>query len=221
MPEPARDTRHKAPPTPIRLVDAQGRPVAGAVVGVAFSRNRDRERSFQPWEVTGSRTTDARGEAALTLARGEGVYALRQDRGRAYAGVHLVAAGEAGRPITIVMHPACRVRMHVEVPKLRNLAARTHAELSDDYAWRTAAVHLEGDMDNEQAGMRLLTASITGDLEFLLPPGRFQIVAYAESAFGTMEPIEIGPAQRGGTSGPSRCSVATPSSRACSTIVIG
>ena len=86
--------------------------------------------------------------------------------------------------------------MHVEVPRLRDLAARAHAELSDDYAWRTAAVHLEGDMDNEQAGMRLLSSSITGDLEFLLPPGRFQIVAYASPAPGTAEPIEIGPAQR-------------------------
>ena len=53
--------------TPLRLVDAQGQPVAGAVVSHFFSRDSDREPSFTVPEPIESKTSDAQGEAALKL----------------------------------------------------------------------------------------------------------------------------------------------------------
>ena len=47
--------------TPLRLVDAQGRPVAGAVVSSYFSRDCDREPSFTAPESIESKSSDAKG----------------------------------------------------------------------------------------------------------------------------------------------------------------
>ena len=52
----------------IRLVDAQGRPVAGAIASTYFHRDADREPSFTPpSDSVEARTSDARGELVLKL----------------------------------------------------------------------------------------------------------------------------------------------------------
>jgi WD40 repeat protein len=190
------DQQGRGAATPLRLVDLQGHPVAGAVVGTSFERDRDRERRFRPVEASESDTSDARGEASLTLADGTVVYAIRQDKEGAIVGVHRVAPEEVARPIPIVMHPACRVRMQIELPELRAAAARLHAELGDDYAWRGATAHLPDDFGNSGPAMRLSTHSSDGHLEFLLPPGRYVFVASWPWNDRQLEPLEIKPGQR-------------------------
>jgi Tol biopolymer transport system component len=183
-------------PTPLRLVDLQGHPVAGAVVGTSFERDRDRERRFIPSGPGESRTSDARGEVSLTLSQATVVYAIRQDKEGAIVGMHLVEPEEVARSITIVMHPACRVRMRIELPDLLAAAARLNAELGDDYAWRGATAHLPNEVGNPSPGMQLSTHSSDGHLEFLLPPGRYALVASCPWNYRPLEPLEIQPGQR-------------------------
>ena len=199
-----REVFRSAAPTPLRLVDLQGHPVAGAIVGTSFERDRDRERRFRPSEPGESRTSDASGEATLTLAQGDVVYTIRQDREGAIVGLHRVDPEQVARPITIAMHPACRVRMRIELPDLRAAAARLNAELGDDYASRSATAHLHDRFGNPTLGMRLSTHSSDGHLEFLLPPGRYVFEASCPWNYRQLEPIEIQPGQHCGTWGPSR-----------------
>ena len=42
----------------------------------------------------------------------------------------------------------------------------------------------------------LFTCSLTGNLEFLLPPGRFEIYAYSDEAQPSALPVEIKPEDR-------------------------
>ncbi len=186
----------RAAPTPLRLVDLQGHPVAGAIVSTSFERDRDRERRFRPSEPGESRTSDASGEATLTLAQGDVVYTIRQDREGAIVGLHRVDPEQVARPITIAMHPACRVRMRIELPDLRAAAARLNADLGDDYASRSATAHLHDRFGNPTLGMRLSTHSSDGHLEFLLPPGRYVFEASCPWNYRQLEPIEIQPGQR-------------------------
>ncbi len=190
------DQQGRGAATLLRLVDLQGHPVAGAVVGTSFERDRDRERRFRPPSTSESRPTDARGEATLTLAPGMVVYTIRQDGEGAIVGLHRVDPEEVGRPIAIAMHPACRVRMRIELPDLRAAAARLNADLGDDYASRWATVHPADPFGNPGLGMRLSTHSSDGHLEFLLPPGRHVIVAHSPWNYRQLAPVEIRPGQR-------------------------
>src|SRR5262249_25487943 len=113
----------------IRLVDAEGRPVAGAVASSYFQRDVDHEASFRPSDPKAAPTSDPRGELALELAipghlDGTGVYAIRQDGDLPLVGLHKVTCEQIreGKPVTVVMHPACRVRLRVECPGLREVA---------------------------------------------------------------------------------------------------
>ncbi len=83
------------PPTRIQLVDVQGRPVAGAVVGIDVQYDRDREPSFTSREGIEARTDD-RGEALLTIKYETGIYAIREDRDHPLVGVTMVTR-EAAR----------------------------------------------------------------------------------------------------------------------------
>jgi hypothetical protein len=69
---------------PIRLVDAQGRPVAGAVASSFFWKDADHEPSFTPGDPNDAATADARGELALKLEvpghlDAAAVYAMQRD----------------------------------------------------------------------------------------------------------------------------------------------
>jgi WD40 repeat protein/beta-lactamase regulating signal transducer with metallopeptidase domain len=183
---------------PIRLVDAQGRPVAGAVASTYFERDADREPSFTPPEAVGSATSDVRGELALKLPAFQdalGLYAIRQGGDHPLVGIHKATRDEVrdGKPLTIAMLPACRVRLRVECPGFRDLAEKYHAELGGPDWWRAAYVGLGED---PQASRPLFTSSTKGELEFLLPPGRFKIMAYGADANNTEPIVEVKPGHR-------------------------
>src|SRR5262249_28220545 len=138
--------RTVAPPR-FRLVDDQGRPVAGAVVGTSFSRDADREATFTPPAGIESWTSDERGEVSRAPAygirqAGAGIYAIRQDKDRPLVGVSRLTRVPPGTPETIVMHPACRVRLRIVCPGFRALEEKYHAELGGPSWWRAAMVLL-------------------------------------------------------------------------------
>jgi WD40 repeat protein len=184
--------------TLIRLVDARGRPVTGAVVADYFSSDDDREPSFAPQGATAAKISDQRGEASLELdisrhQDGAGVYALLKRRGRPLVGIHKVTRAEIGNPVTIRMHPACRVLFQIGSPGLSALEKQYHADLTGPGWWRAAYVRLGGRL---QAPRPLFTCSTTGNLEFLLPPGQFEIFAYGDEVKPTTVPLEIKPDDR-------------------------
>jgi WD40 repeat protein len=184
--------------TVFRMVDAQGRPVAGAVVGTSFIGDGDRKGLFMPAEGTESQVSDERGEASLTLSavrpmRSMGFYAIRPDGDRPLVGVGVVSIWESDKPVTIVMHPACRLRLRVECPGFRELETKYHVELNGPN-WSRFAYLTPGDNDR---GMYLLsTSSTTGELEFLLPPGRYTIFALGTETNRATRSVEIQPGHR-------------------------
>ena len=180
-------------PIRIRLVDIQGRPVAGALVGTGFVRDADREPSYTPDEGAEATISDQRGEASLTLRERMGIYAIRPDKDRPLVGVHEVAREESGKPITIVMHPACRVRLRVECPGFRDLEKKYHVALSGPNWLRWASVKV-GDIARPSNLLR--TSSMAGELEVLLPPGRYSILVYSSGTKPSVQPVEIHPGHR-------------------------
>ena len=182
----------------IRLVDAQGRPVAGAVASTYFQRDADREPAFTAPEPIEAATSNARGLLALKLEipghlDGAGIYAIRQDRDRPLVGLRKVTREEIDKPITIVMHPACRVSFRIDSKGLPALEAKYHAELAGPGWWRAAYVWLG---ETHQAPRPLFTSSTKGELEFLLPPGRVMISAYGSDVKSVERSIEIKPDDR-------------------------
>ena len=185
---------------PIRLVDAEGRPVAGAVASSFFQRDVDREPSFRPSDVKEAPTSDPRGELALKLGiaghlDGAGIYAIRQDGDRPFVGLHKVTREQIreGKPVTVTMHPACRVRVRVESPGLREVAEKYHADLGGENWVRHAYVWLG---ETHKDPRPLFTNSTKGELEFLLPPGRYMLMLYGSDVKGTDRTIEVKPGHR-------------------------
>src|SRR5262249_1325236 len=76
---------------------------------------------------------------------------------------------------------------------LPTLETRYHAELAGPGWWRAAYVLLGGD---HRSPRPLFASSTTGELEFLLPPGRVMIHAYGMDVKGADRPIEIQPDDR-------------------------
>ncbi|MFI5459544.1 MAG: WD40 repeat domain-containing protein [Isosphaerales bacterium] len=184
--------------TPVRLVDARGRPVAGAGVADFFWRDNDRESAFTPTESTALKTTDDRGEALLKLEipghlDGGAIFAIRQGRGRPLVGLRKVTREEIGKPITIGMYPACRVLFRIDSAGLPALEKKFNAELTGPGWWRAAYLRLGDDF---RAPRPLFTCSTNGALEFLLPPGRFTIFAYGNDVKPLELPVEIKPDDR-------------------------
>ncbi len=190
------------PPTPtsIRLVDTEGRPVAGAVASDFFHRDADRDPDFAPMEPSAAPRSDGRGELTLKLEvpthlDAAAVYALRQERDRTLVGVRRVSREEirAGQPIAVVMHPACRVRLRVECPGFREIEQKFRVDLRNEDWWRAAYVWVG---KNTQAPRPLFTSSTKGELEFLLPPGRYLIWAYGSHVEVVDRIIEVKPGHR-------------------------
>jgi hypothetical protein len=185
--------RGQHPPTPIRLVDREGRPVAGAVVGTVFSYDAEREPSLTPSVPSQARITDDRGGASLPLTRESSLCAIREDKGHPLVGAVKVKQEQLGKPITIVMYPACRVRFRVECAGFRELEEKYHAELGGPN-WRSGAyAGLGGD---DHPSLFVHTSSTTGEIEFLLPPGRFTIMAYGTDTDPVNRHVEIQPGHR-------------------------
>ena len=195
---PARNATALSSGPPFHLVDARGQPVAGATVSIYFEKDGDRSSSFDPLELVESKTSDPKGEASLGLEvlrhlDGTGVYAIRPEQDRPLVGLANVTREQLGKPVTIVMHPACRVRLRVDCPGFREAEEKHHFELDRSCWWRAAYVMLG---DNNRAPRPLFTYSTTGQLEFLLPPGRFKIMAYGVSTNLAYPTVEIAPGHR-------------------------
>jgi WD40 repeat protein len=183
----------------IRLVDTEGRPVAGAVVGANFGIDADvspRPATAGAYQVM----SDARGELALRLwmppwENGKTIYALRYDGDHPLAGLSELTRDELrrGEPIAIVMHPACRVRLRAESPGFREVEETYHAEPRGGRWRRLALVATEGD------GRRpylLSVHSTKPELEFLLPPARFKIWIGGDRVDGREVPVTVEPGHR-------------------------
>ena len=146
-----------------------------------FSRDLDRGVVLHAAGADRAATSNARGLLALKLEipghlDGVGLYAIRQDKGRPLVGLRKVTREELDKPITIVMHPACRVLFRIESTGLPALEKKYHAELAGPGWWRAAYVRAGWRI--ERAPRPLFASSTNGELEFLLPPGRVTIHAY-------------------------------------------
>ncbi|MFI5454702.1 MAG: hypothetical protein ACHRXM_04565 [Isosphaerales bacterium] len=178
----------------IHLVDAQGRPVEGAVASTYFQRDADREPAFMVPEPLQAAKSNARGLVALKLEipghlDGAGIYAIRQREGRPLVGLRKVTREELDRPITITMHPACRVLFRIESTGLPAVETKYHAELTGPGWWRAAYVVLGASINGTPRP--LFASSTKGEIEFLLPPGRVTIHAYGSDVKSVERPIEI------------------------------
>ena len=164
-----------------------------------FSRDLDEESSFTPPEPMEAARSNARGLVALKVEipghmDGEGLYAIRQDKGRPLVGLCRVTREELDKPITIVMHPACRVLFRIDSKGLPALGEKYHAELAGPGWWRAAYVLLGG--GTPRAPRPLFASSTKGEFEFLLPPGRVTIHAYGGDVRSVERSIEIKPDDR-------------------------
>jgi WD domain, G-beta repeat/WD40-like Beta Propeller Repeat len=184
--------------TPFRLLDAQGRPVAGAVVAEFFERDNDLESVFKPTDSAASNTSDERGEASLQLLslrylNVTGVFAIRQLKGRPLVGLQTVSYEDRGKQITINMYPACRVLLRIESTRLAALEKEFPVELTAPGWRRTAELRFQAP---GQVLQPLRSSSTTGGLEFLLPPGRFTINASGSDVQSIEVPVEVKPDDR-------------------------
>ena len=93
------------------------------------------------------KTSDEEGDLALKLdipghLDGVGVFAIRAGRGRPLVGLFNVSREQIGKPITIVMHPACRILLQIESQGLHALEKKFNAQLTGRGWWRAAYVGL-------------------------------------------------------------------------------
>ncbi len=195
-----RNNAVKSTRMPVQLVDGQGRPVKGAIASTYFQRDADRQPNFTVPQRHESATSNERGELTLSLAiprhlDAAGIYAIREDQGLPIVGAQRVSREEIrdGKPVRVVMHPACRVRMRIECPEHVELAEKFHADLGGTSWWRSAYIWLG---ENHEAPRPLLASSTSGQIEFLLPPGRFMVMAYGTEVYNRERTIEVKPGHR-------------------------
>jgi WD40 repeat protein len=184
--------------TPIRLVNSRGEPVSGAEVAGFFWRDNDREAQFAAGDSGSVAVADSRGQASLKIdfpehTNATSLYAIRQGKGRPLVGTRSVTREEAGTPVTVVLHPACRVLFEVDSRGLAALEKELNAELTGPGWWRAAYLYLG---EGVRGPRPLFTSSTTGGLEFLLPPGRFTIFAYSTDTGSANHVIEIKPGDK-------------------------
>ena len=129
----------------------------------------------------------------MTIRYQNGIYAIREDKDRPLVGVTAVTRAQIGKPVTIAMHPACRVRLRVECPGFRELEEKYHAELGGPTWQRMAQVQRD---DGGRVTHLLVTTSRTGELEALLPPGRYRIRAVGNEIQPVSRSVEIQPGHR-------------------------
>ena len=94
--------------------------------------------------------------------------------------------------MTTVMHPGCRVRLRAECSGFRELESKYQIKLNGS-GWWVAQIQMG---DNNNAPKPLMTNSATGNFEFVLPPGRFTIVAYGSDTNIGTRVAEIKPGER-------------------------
>lgn len=108
-----------------RVLDPQGRPLAGAVV-VAVPQGSQGARAFSPADPVADRTvTDPQGRFELRRVRPEQTYEIRASRAGAFPVAQPATVGEAAaqpRELTLVLAPARAARGKVQDPAGRPIA---------------------------------------------------------------------------------------------------
>ena len=183
----------------IHLVDAEGRPVEGAVAGTYFQRDMDRDSAFTIPEPVEAATSNQRGLVSLKIdipghLDGAGIYAIQKRTGRPLVGMLKVTRDGLDKPITISMHPACRVLFRVDSTGLPALEAKYRAELAGPGWWRAVYIVLGASIQGTPRP--LFAMSVKGEFEFLLPPGQVTIHAYGSDVNSYERSIEIKPDDR-------------------------
>jgi WD40 repeat protein len=194
------EQKRAVPPTatPLRLVDSQSRPVAGAIVAGFFWSLGEGSTSFTPFNLKESSSSDARGEASLNLALGgrqeaTAVCAIQQGKERVLIGLSRVTRAQIGKPVTIVMDPACRVRLRAECSRFRDLESKYHVKLTGPDLWWVAQIQMG---DEQNAPYPLSARSSTGAFELLLPAGGFTLRVYGGDTNFVSRLVEIKPGER-------------------------
>ncbi len=148
-------------PRPVRgvVVDASGRPVAGARVGAGAQVNYGR------LEPKAAVPTDAQGRFQLRGDPGPIPLIALGPQGRRGA-VHPPAA-EAGKPLRLVLRPLGRVRIEIEAPQV---AYQTEGSI-------TISLH-RPKPDPSSYWLALASSKFARTLELELPPGRYEVGAF-------------------------------------------
>jgi cytochrome oxidase Cu insertion factor (SCO1/SenC/PrrC family) len=176
-----------------RVVDENGKPVAGASVADFWSGNGKRLRAdgsfvrpaktdddkklawghvgeMEPFLREDSSTTDADGQFTLKLTGGEHKV-LAMDADRKHAGIVTVARGKESEPIEVRLGPLVRVRGDMKCA-VSGLAPQ----------WCIADVSLPDDSERPLDSSRLLVCgTLDGHFELSLPPGKYFLNAYGNA----------------------------------------
>jgi thiol-disulfide isomerase/thioredoxin len=164
----------------VHLIDAKGKPVPGASVG-EYAHGDSAHTPKWSFYLPSARSNDA-GDAPLRLtARPNAailLYAL--DAGRKLAAFQEVADAAFDQPVTIVLVPACHVT--------GRLVSADFAKLKRPVEWTN--VYLFRDKHRSLHFM-----SQSQELEFFLPPGRYELSAYGTHLESVRRAIEVKPGQ--------------------------
>ncbi len=167
----------------VRAVDAEGRPVAGAVV-TTFVDWSD-PPVYKPLDGDETLRTDADGRASVSA---EALFRYGQ------SAVPLVVWDEAGRRMAmaeltsdaatghrdVTLEPACRVTGHITSEALE--------ELGKPITWTNTYAYLDK--------LRPMSAdSNDGHVEMFLPPGRYRLVSYGTNIYGKTTQLDIAPGE--------------------------
>jgi thiol-disulfide isomerase/thioredoxin len=168
------------PTLTLRLLDPDGNPLAGAVVGTgAYGDNRHTPR----WKFYDPNAeSDDVGAATLKLRNAKQVvllYARHEAKG--LAAFHEVDAAQFGEPIEIKLQPACRVFGTLKSSELE--------ALKRPVAWTN--VYLFVDKHRSLSCM-----GTSREFEFFVPPGHYRLWGYGELLGDRQLEIDVRPEQK-------------------------
>lgn len=190
-PQPEKPARAEQGSVTIRVVDEQGKPVAGAIVGSFGSRGEGAGEpeswmlAFSGQEMVVNVTTDAHGEykasarslyAADSDTRDKAIVAWTPDRAR--MGLARLARTELGATKQITLAPTCRVVVRTSSSGL--------GKLGKPLVWSNVYAHW-GDL------RPFACSSENGTHEFMLPPGEYTLNAYGTDTYGVDISVTIKP----------------------------
>ncbi|MBN2131762.1 MAG: hypothetical protein JW741_19840 [Sedimentisphaerales bacterium] len=164
----------------VELVDDRREPVPHASICAEAQWSGGRLESMKDGRLAPPLIADEKGQSRLsgpTLFDGEASQDTRQmlyvvDPGKQLAGLYAVSGRDFGRPVRIVLEPACRVQATLTCPGLPDDATPViHARLSTSVR--------RGYSMNGIILSVLTYDSDDGSLSVLLPPGEYELNAYA------------------------------------------
>lgn len=166
----------------IRLVDTQGKPVAGARVGRGGQCSDDMSE-WLIYDLNGQLpTSDKKGQVKLKIdfpqERKRILYARQEAAG--LVGFLEIGPDDVARVLKMTMHPACRVH-----GKLVSFGLQ---KLGRPMKWTNVYLYLN---DHRP----LSYSSETQHFEFIVPPGTYKLFAYGTDLHGVERTFEVKPGQ--------------------------